>query len=186
MGRIGGKWGIESEYPTQGSPRRQWMAPSHPGPEGAEAVLCPTAPQDGQEMTSSEKGTKRKRKVPHIPPSWEEGKAFLEGGYAGLPSTSAEFPGEFSVPETQGRAQWLPYSPENMSASDSGWCEGQTSLRSLTAVNTGLFHLPTPVPTGKEGTQTASWWQWSPSSTIGMPSPLHPFANPTSFLNLQI
>ena len=71
------------------------MAPSHPGPEGAEAVLCPTAPQDGQEMTSSEKGTKRKRKVPHIPPSGEEGKAFLEGGYAGLPSTSAEFPGEF-------------------------------------------------------------------------------------------
>ena len=39
------------------------MAPSHPGLAGAEAVLCPTAPQDGQEMTSSERGTKRKRKV---------------------------------------------------------------------------------------------------------------------------
>ena len=128
------------------------MAPSHPGPEGAEAVLCPTAPQDGQEMTSSEKGTKRKRKVPHIPPSWEEGKAFLEGGYAGLPSTSAEFPGEFSVSETQGRAQRSPYSPENRSASDSALMR-----RPLTAVNTRLFHLPTPVPTGKEGTQTASW-----------------------------
>ena len=95
------------------------MAPSHPGLADAEAVLCPTAPQDGQEMTSSEKGTKRKRKVPHIPPSWEEGKAFREGGCAGLPGTSAEFPGEFSVLETQGRARWWPYSQESTSASDS-------------------------------------------------------------------
>lgn len=162
------------------------MAPSHPGLAGAEAVLCPTAPQDGQEMTSSERGTKRKRKVLHMPSSWEERKAFREGGCAGLPSTSAEFP-EFSVLETQGRAQWWPYSQESTSAGDSALM-GRPDLPEVTDYSQHrALSPPNSCPHRRGGNTDSLLVTVTPSSSaICMPSALHWFANPASFLNLQI
>lgn len=69
-------------------------------------------------MTSSEGGQEEEEGAAH---------ALIMGGEEGFqrgrlcrspPSTSAEFP-EFSVLETQGRAQWWPCSQESTSAGDS-------------------------------------------------------------------